>query len=163
MKSIKGQLLAELTEKAHELFKCMEDKGCECSYSQGDLPAGECEVSMWDDGTVEVLQSDDEDVDTAPVFEALSDMGFEEDEDEESLEKFNFKGKHKSKKGGLTEEGRRAYNRATGGNLKRPQPEGGKRKKSFCARSAGQMKMHGISCSKTPDKRVCLARRRWKC
>jgi hypothetical protein len=162
MKSIHDQLREELTQKAHELFKCMEDKGCIPCFSQGDLPKGECEVSLWDDGTVEVLQSDDEDVDAYPVFEALSDMGFEEDEDE-PLEKFNFKGKHKSKKGGLTEAGRKAYNRATGGNLKRPQPEGGKRKKSFCARSAGQMKMHGINCSKTPDKRVCLARRRWKC
>lgn len=162
MKSIKDQLLSDLTQKAHDLFKHMEEKGCECSHSQGELSSDECEVSMWDDGTVEVLQSDDQDVDSAPVFEALSEMGFEEEE-EEPLEKFNFKSKHKSKKGGLTEEGRKAYNRATGSNLKRPQPEGGKRKKSFCARSAGQMKMHGINCSKTPDKRVCLARRRWKC
>lgn len=83
--------------------------------------------------------------------------------EQESLEKFNLKSKHKSKKGGLTEAGRKAYNRATGSNLKRPQPEGGSRKKSYCARSAGQMKMHGVSCSKTPDKRICLARRRWKC
>jgi hypothetical protein len=162
MKSLKGQLLSDLTQVAHDLFKSIDEKGCECSHSQGDLPDDEYEVSLWDDGTVEVLQSDDEDLDTAPVFEALSDMGFEEDEDE-PLEKFNFKSKHKSKKGGLTEAGRKAYNKATGSNLKRPQPEGGKRKKSFCARSAGQMKMHGINCSKTPDKRVCLARRRWKC
>lgn len=160
MKSIKEQLLSSLTQTAHDLFKSMEEKGCKCSHSQGDLAQGEYEVSMWDDGTIEILQSDDEDLDAEPVFEALSDMGFEE---EEPLEKFNFKSKHKSKKGGLTEEGRKAYNRATGSNLKRPQPEGGKRKKSFCARSAGQMKMHGINCSKTPDKRVCLARRRWKC
>ena len=38
-----------------------------------------------------------------------------------------------------------------------------KRRKSYCSRSAGQMRMHGISCSKTPDKRICAARRRWKC
>jgi hypothetical protein len=25
------------------------------------------------------------------------------------------------------------------------------------------MKMHNISCSKTPKKRICAARRRWKC
>jgi hypothetical protein len=25
------------------------------------------------------------------------------------------------------------------------------------------MKMHNINCSKTPDKRICAARRRWKC
>ena len=38
-----------------------------------------------------------------------------------------------------------------------------KRRKSFCARSAGQAKMHNINCSKTPNKRICQARRRWKC
>ena len=64
---------------------------------------------------------------------------------------------------GMTEAGRRAYNKETGGNLKAPQPGGGKRKKSYCARSAGQMKMHNINCSKTPKKRICAARRRWKC
>ena len=69
----------------------------------------------------------------------------------------------KSKKGGLTAKGRKRINRKTGSNLKAPQPGGGKRKKSYCARSAGQMRMHNISCSKTPDKRICKARRRWKC
>lgn len=77
--------------------------------------------------------------------------------------KFAFKKIHKSIKGGLTEAGRRAYNRATGSNLKRPQPEGGPRRDSFCARSAGQAKMHNIDCRKTPKKRLCLARKRWKC
>ena len=37
----------------------------------------------------------------------------------------------KSKSGGLTAKGRRMINRKTGGNLKAPQPGGGKRKKSF--------------------------------
>lgn len=77
--------------------------------------------------------------------------------------KFNLKKEHKSEKGGLTEAGRRAYNRATGSNLKKPQPEGGKRRDSYCARSKGQQKMHNIDCSKDPKKRICKARRRWKC
>lgn len=38
-----------------------------------------------------------------------------------------------------------------------------KRRKSYCSRSRGQMKMHSISCSKTPDKAICKARRRWNC
>ena len=38
-----------------------------------------------------------------------------------------------------------------------------KRRKSFCARSNGQKKMHNIDCSKTPDKAICKARRRWNC
>ncbi len=64
---------------------------------------------------------------------------------------------------GMTAAGRRAYNRETGGNLRAPQPGGGKRRTAYCKRSAGQMKMHNINCSKTPDKRICAARRRWKC
>ena len=46
-------------------------------------------------------------------------------------------------------------------NLKDPQPEGGSRKKSYCARSAG------IKKCKNPDKNWdCpnhIARRKWKC
>ena len=38
-----------------------------------------------------------------------------------------------------------------------------KRRKSYCSRSRGQMKMHSISCAKTPDKAICKARRRWNC
>lgn len=76
------------------------------------------------------------------------------------------KGRHflTAKEGaGMTEAGRKAYKRETGGNLKAPQPGGGKRRDSYCARSKGQMNMHNIDCSKTPDKRICAARRRWKC
>ena len=39
-----------------------------------------------------------------------------------------------SKGAGLTAKGREKYNRETGSHLKAPQPEGGSRKKSFCAR-----------------------------
>jgi len=38
-----------------------------------------------------------------------------------------------------------------------------KRRKSYCSRSRGQMKMHNINCAKTPDKAICAARRRWNC
>ena len=38
-----------------------------------------------------------------------------------------------------------------------------KRRKSYCSRSRGPMKMHSISCAKTPDKAICKARRRWNC
>ena len=76
------------------------------------------------------------------------------------------KGRHflTAKEGaGMTAAGRKAYNKQTGGNLKAPQPGGGKRKKSYCARSLGQMKMHKINCKKTPKKRICAARKRWRC
>ena len=38
-----------------------------------------------------------------------------------------------------------------------------KRRKSFCARSKGQMDMHNIDCKKTPEKKICKARKRWRC
>tara|TARA_R100000231_G_scaffold25902_1_gene23506 strand:+ start:5141 stop:5413 length:273 start_codon:yes stop_codon:yes gene_type:complete len=70
---------------------------------------------------------------------------------------------------GMTAKGVAAYNRKTGGNLKtavtekKPSKMRQKRRKSYCARSLGQMKMHNINCSKTPEKRICAARRRWRC
>ena len=53
---------------------------------------------------------------------------------------------------GLTQKGRDKINRETGSNLKAPQPGGGARKKSFCARSRGWKGERGLA-----------ARRRWKC
>lgn len=67
-----------------------------------------------------------------------------------------------SPSGGLNEKGRASYNRETGGNLKAPQPEGGPRRDSFCARSAGQMKMWPKA-AKNPKSRLRLARKAWKC
>ena len=46
-------------------------------------------------------------------------------------------GVHKSRTGGLTAKGRAKINNETGSNLKPPQPEGGPRKRSFCARMSG--------------------------
>ena len=45
----------------------------------------------------------------------------------------------------------------------KPGSKDAKRRKSFCSRSKGQQDMHNIDCSKTPDKAICKARRRWKC
>jgi hypothetical protein len=64
--------------------------------------------------------------------------------------------------GGLNARGRASYNREHGANLKPPQPEGGSRRDSFCARSAGQMKMWPEA-AKDPDSRLRKARRAWNC
>ena len=72
---------------------------------------------------------------------------------------------------GMTRAGVAAYRRMNpGSKLKtavtgkvKPGSKSAKRRKSYCSRSAGQMRMHGINCSKTPKKRICEARRRWKC
>ncbi len=79
-----------------------------------------------------------------------------------SKKDFKLKAEHKNPEGGLNAKGRAAYNKATGGNLKPPQPEGGPRKKSFCARSAGQMKMYPEA-AKDPNSRLRKARRAWDC
>jgi hypothetical protein len=65
----------------------------------------------------------------------------------------------------LNAKGRASYNRDNPDKpgLKAPQPEGGPRRDSFCARSNGQRKMHNIDCSETPKKRICLARKKWAC
>jgi hypothetical protein len=68
---------------------------------------------------------------------------------------------HKSSKGGLTAKGRKYYNSKTGSNLKAPQPEGGSRKKSFCARMSGNK--GPMKDSKGRPTRKALALRRWKC
>jgi len=72
---------------------------------------------------------------------------------------------------GMTAAGVAAYRRMNPGSKLKTAVTGkvkkgskaAKRRKSYCARSAGQMKMHNVNCSKTPDKRICAARRRWKC
>ena len=46
---------------------------------------------------------------------------------------------------------------------KNPKGKRKKRRASYCRRSAGQRDMHNIDCSKTPDKPICKARKRWKC
>lgn len=75
--------------------------------------------------------------------------------------KVSLRKEHKSETGGLTEKGRKYYNAKTGSNLKPPQPEGGARKKSFCARMSG---VKGPM--KKPDgspTRKALALKKWKC
>jgi hypothetical protein len=66
-----------------------------------------------------------------------------------------------SPSGGLNAKGRASL-KAQGHDIKPPQPEGGPRKDSFCARSAGQAKMFPEA-AKDPNSRLNKARRKWKC
>jgi hypothetical protein len=62
---------------------------------------------------------------------------------------------------GLTAKGRAKYNAATGSNLKAPQPEGGARQKSFCARMSG---MPGpMKDEKGQPTRKAASLKRWNC
>lgn len=67
----------------------------------------------------------------------------------------------KNPNGGLNAKGR-ASAKKQGMNLKPPQPEGGARKESFCARSAGQMRMWPKA-AKDPNSRLRKARKAWAC
>jgi|TARA_R100000388_G_scaffold92510_1_gene75652 hypothetical protein len=72
---------------------------------------------------------------------------------------------------GMTKKGVAAYRRMNPGSKLKTAVTGkvkkgskaAKRRKSFCARSDGQRKKHNINCRKTPNKRICQARKRWKC
>jgi len=70
---------------------------------------------------------------------------------------------------GMTEKGVAAYRRANPGSKlqtavteKNPTGARAARRKSFCARSAGQMKNFPAA-AKDPNSRLRQARRRWKC
>ena len=62
---------------------------------------------------------------------------------------------------GLTAKGRAKYNRETGSNLKAPQPQGGARKDSFCARMSGVVEPMKDEKGKPTRKAAALSR--WKC
>ena len=69
----------------------------------------------------------------------------------------------KSPSGGLNAKGRASL-KAAGHDIKAPQPQGGPRKKSFCARMSGMKKK--LTSSKTandPNSRINKSLRKWKC
>jgi hypothetical protein len=58
---------------------------------------------------------------------------------------------------GLTAKGRAKYNRETGSNLKAPQPQGGSRRDSFCAR------MEPVAEKSEKGSRSRASMQRWNC
>jgi hypothetical protein len=58
---------------------------------------------------------------------------------------------------GLTAKGRAKYNKATGSKLKAPQPQGGARRDSFCAR------MGPVATESKPGSRARASMKRWNC
>lgn len=66
--------------------------------------------------------------------------------------------------GGLNARGRAAYNRSNNANLKAPQPEGGPRRDSFCARMKGMKeKLTSAETANDPDSRINKSLRAWNC
>ena len=77
-----------------------------------------------------------------------------------------------TKKGaGMTRKGVRAYRKANPGSKLKTAVTGkvkkgskaAKRRKSFCARSLGQLKRSSAKTRNNPNSRIRQARRRWKC
>jgi len=62
-----------------------------------------------------------------------------------------------NKGAGLTQKGREKYNRETGSKLKAPQPEGGARRDSFCAR------MGPVAEKSDEGSRARASMKRWNC
>jgi hypothetical protein len=84
----------------------------------------------------------------------------------------NKKNFRPTKKGaGMTEAGVKAYRRLNpGSKLKtavtgkvKPGSKAAKRRKSYCARSLGQLKRASAKTRNDPNSRIRQARRRWKC
>lgn len=69
----------------------------------------------------------------------------------------------KNPEGGLNEKGRASL-RAQGHDIKRPQPEGGSRRDSFCARMKGmKAKLTSKETANDPDSRINKSLRKWNC
>lgn len=69
----------------------------------------------------------------------------------------------KNPNGGLNAKGR-ASAKAQGMNLKAPQPEGGARRDSFCARMKGmKKKLTSEKTANDPNSRINKSLRAWKC
>jgi hypothetical protein len=69
----------------------------------------------------------------------------------------------KNPKGGLNAKGRKSYEKENpGSDLKAPQPQGGARKKSFCARMSGMRKRQKDS-NNTGKDRLSLSLKKWNC
>ena len=71
----------------------------------------------------------------------------------------------KSPSGGLNEKGRKSYERENpGSDLKPPQPEGGSRRDSFCARMSGmKKKLTSRKTANDPNSRINKSLRAWNC
>jgi hypothetical protein len=112
----------------------------------------------------------------AQVIDGFANDDDEEDDEEQGVAESEAwqKANNRDKTDGMSQKAVNTYRREhPGSKLKtavttkpsklKKGSKASKRRSSYCSRSRGQMKMHSISCSKTPDKAICKARRRWNC
>ena len=69
----------------------------------------------------------------------------------------------KNPNGGLNAKGRASL-KAEGHDIKRPQPEGGSRRDSFCARMEGmKKKLTSVKTASDPNSRINKSLKAWNC
>lgn len=121
------------------------------------------EIQPYSDGTLDILFDEDvSEVLEKAIVLYINSCGYDE-----ILEK-GLKAEHKSKKGGMTESGVKAYRRQNPGSKlqtavteKSPKGKRAKRRRSFCARMSG---VKGpMKDKKGRPTRKALALRRWRC
>jgi hypothetical protein len=133
-------------------------------YTKSDsLNKTEIYAQTYSDGSIDVIFGEDiSDILEKTVVAYLESQGYDE-----ILEK-GLKAKHKSKKGGMTAAGVKAYRRENPGSKlqtavteDKPSGKRAKRRRSFCARMSG---VKGPMKDKNgKPTRKALALRRWKC
>jgi hypothetical protein len=134
------------------------------AYLQGDTQLKDQLGSYWQENDLPLNQD----------WEKIYGEPWGRDEYDEGMAEDWQKANKRDRTDGMSQKAVNAYRRENpGSKLKtavttKPSKlkKGGKaskRRKSYCSRSRGQMKMHSISCAKTPDKAICKARRRWNC
>jgi hypothetical protein len=134
------------------------------AYLQGDTQLKDQLGSYWQENDLPLNQD----------WEKIYGEPWGRDEYDEGMAEDWQKANKRDRTAGMSQKAVNAYRRENPGSklktavttkpskLKRGS-KASKRRKSYCSRSRGQMKMHSISCSKTPDKAICKARRRWNC
>jgi hypothetical protein len=131
-----------------------------CNLLRFDTTTFQPQDSVLNVGVSEEVDTTDWKDDYVPMEIESTDLIKPEPLQEKSAAWQRKEGKNPS--GGLNEKGRKSYERENpGSDLKAPQPEGGPRKRSFCARMGG---MKGpMKDEKGRPTRKALALRKWKC
>ena len=108
-----------------------------------------------------------EDMKSMPGYQSMADAARKKMEEEVEIQEVAAwqRKEGKNQKGGLNEKGRKSYEREhPGSNLKAPQPEGGSRRDSFCARMKGmKRKLTSAKTANDPDSRINKSLRAWNC
>jgi len=161
-------IAADEINLASQKNKPKMNKGIKIGMQKEDISDEALNIQDWNSDDINFTEIETVDIiKPKPLIPSPSNWREELGEDWQKVNK-------KDKTDGMSQKAVNAYKRENpGSKLKtavttkpsklKKGSKASKRRKSFCARSNGQKKMHNIDCSKTPDKAICKARRRWNC